>query len=121
MTTHPLPPDGIPPYVPPAPAIVPSYEPAPPPVQPKCVAAVLSLGFGLAAWSMFLCANLVSDFHIHLGSVFSVDAILITTAAISLLYSIVAIVCGHSAVGRIRASQGRQRGMGFAATGLILG
>jgi hypothetical protein len=82
---------------------------------------VLSLGFGLAAWSMVLCTNLVSDFDIHLGSVLSVDVILITTAAISVLEASVAIVWGHSGLARIRASQGRQRGMGFAVTGLILG
>jgi hypothetical protein len=112
MTTHPPPPDGIPPYVPPAPAVVPPYDPAPPPVTPNTDAAVLSLRFALAAWSMSACAIFVLSFDLRA---------LLLGAGISFLLALVAIISGHIALARIPVSHGRQRGAGTAFVGLVLG
>jgi hypothetical protein len=49
------------------------------------------------------------------------EIIMLSTAAISLIEAIVAIICGHIAWRRIHASQGFERGEGFAVTGLVLG
>jgi hypothetical protein len=111
---------GVPPYTPP-PLVSWSDALAPPPVAPRGVAAVLSLGFGLAAWSMYACAYLIA--HVAITPHFFIAAmvILLLTTGISLIEALVAIIAGHIGWGRIHAAQGRQRGKGFAVTGLILG
>jgi hypothetical protein len=83
---------SIPPYAPPAPAY--GYPPAAYVVQaaPASGAATASLIFGILSYFL-----------------------------LPLIGSIVAIICGHVALGQIRSSQGRIGGNGMAITGLVLG
>jgi hypothetical protein len=84
------------------------------------VAAVLSLGCALAAWGWIVCAWVIFDHDIHLGSVLSTTDLLITTSAHSFIAAIIAIVSGHIAWWKIRRSQDGQRGEELATTGLLL-
>jgi hypothetical protein len=111
---------GVPPYTPP-PLVSWSAALAPPPVAPRGVAAVLSLGFGLGAWSMYACAWLIAHVAITPHFFIAASVILLLTAGISLIEALVAIIAGHIGWGRIHAAQGGQRGKGCAVMGLMLG